>query len=141
MAEAKVRKFGGYYGITNDAGKWFHYYYVTEGQAQAVLENADYFRDPEVMRVNISYACPAKLTGEVPHIIAAPIAEAPKKEPEKECKGKAAARALAVLVLDPKIATFLATNDPKALEQAYLALGPFGWPDLDALQKKLGLSD
>lgn len=59
--------------------------------------------------------------------------------PAKECKGKAAARALAVMVLDPKIKAFLTENDQKALDQARDALRPFGYPDLDALRTKLGL--
>ena len=57
----------------------------------------------------------------------------------EECKGKGAARALAVMVLDPKIKMYLTLNDPKALEQAKKALEPFGYPDLDALRSKLGL--
>ena len=47
---------------------------------------------------------------------------------EKECKGRAAARALAVMVLDRKIAGWLAKNDPMALRQARVALIPFGYP-------------
>ena len=64
------------------------------------------------------------------------VVEAP---PPKECKGKGAARALAVMVLNPQIRTFLSEYDPKALEQAEKSLEPFGYPDVDALHKKFGL--
>lgn len=57
---------------------------------------------------------------------------------EKECKGKAAARALAVLVLTETTAAHIRNADPKAYEQACKALEPFGWPDRDALFAKLG---
>lgn len=53
------------------------------------------------------------------------------------CKGKLAARALAVMVVDRRISAWLAANDPKAFEQAKRALVPFGYPDLDVLFRKL----
>lgn len=56
---------------------------------------------------------------------------------QTECKGKAAARALAVLVLDPKVYAWLFDHDRKALQQAENALVPFGYPDADALRAKL----
>lgn len=59
--------------------------------------------------------------------------------PLKECKGKSAARALAVMVLDPKISQYLSDNDPKALEQAQKALVPFGFPAIHLLREKFGL--
>ncbi len=62
-----------------------------------------------------------------------------KVEPPKECKGKAAARALAVMVLSPEIGRYLRENDPKVMEQALKSLEPFGYPDLEVLGKKLGL--
>ena len=55
----------------------------------------------------------------------------------RECKGKAAARSLAIMVLDTRIEAFLAKEDPKALAQARLALEPFGYPDLDVLRENL----
>ena len=61
------------------------------------------------------------------------------EEPKKECKGKAAARALAVIILDLRSHLWLEINEPKALEQAKKALEPFGYPDTDVLRKKLGL--
>ncbi len=60
---------------------------------------------------------------------------------QKECKGKAAARALAAIILDPIDRAWLENNDPKALEQAEKALEPFGWPDRSALVDKLTLGD
>ena len=57
------------------------------------------------------------------------------------CKGKLAARALAVMVLDARIAAWLAAHDPKALDQARRALAPFGYPDVDALATKLEVRD
>lgn len=53
------------------------------------------------------------------------------------CKGKLAARALAVLVLDPHLSQVLRARDPNALAQAERALAPFGWPDRNALAHKL----
>jgi hypothetical protein len=46
-----------------------------------------------------------------------------------ECKGKRAARALAVIVLTPTTRAFLQANDPKALEQAEESLKAFGYPE------------
>jgi hypothetical protein len=60
-------------------------------------------------------------------------------EPAKECKGKGAARCLAVMVLDPLVSSFLTENSPMILEQARKSLEPFGYPDLEALKSKLGL--
>ena len=57
--------------------------------------------------------------------------------PQRECKGKAAARALAMLVTDPKIAGYLLAHDPKAYEQAQEALQPFGYPDERLMAHKL----
>lgn len=49
------------------------------------------------------------------------------------------ARALAVMVLDPKISAWLAENDPKALEQAKRALDEEGGlPGPDDLAKVMG---
>ena len=45
------------------------------------------------------------------------------KERERET-----ARALAVIVQDPKICAYLLAHDPKALQQAQTALLPYGWP-------------
>jgi hypothetical protein len=55
--------------------------------------------------------------------------------PKPECKGKAAARVLATIVLNG----YLVGNAPEAHEQARKALEPFGYPDLDALKARLGL--
>ena len=60
-------------------------------------------------------------------------------EAPKECKGKGAARALAVMVLDPLINSFLTDNSPMILDQAKMSLEPFGYPDIEALKIKLGL--
>lgn len=57
----------------------------------------------------------------------------------KLCKGKMAARALAVMILDPKISGYLLAHDPKAYEQAQRALEPFGYPDEEAMREKFGL--
>jgi hypothetical protein len=62
-----------------------------------------------------------------------------RQKPEGECKGKAAARALAVMVLDDRINGYLLARDLKILEQAREALEPFGYPDVDALKARLGL--
>lgn len=56
------------------------------------------------------------------------------------CKGKLAARALAVLVLDPRLSSVLRAHDPMALAQAETALAPFGWPDRGALARKLEIT-
>ena len=56
----------------------------------------------------------------------------------KPCKGKLAARALAVFVLDPRLSVLLRNADPMAFEQAEKALVPFGWPDRAVLADKLG---
>lgn len=53
------------------------------------------------------------------------------------CKGKLAAKALAVLVLDPRASAKLRALH--ILVQAEEALVPFGWPDREALAKKLEL--
>lgn len=45
-----------------------------------------------------------------------------------DCKGKRAAKALAVIMLDPKLKAVLRTTDPKAYQQALQALEPFGYP-------------
>lgn len=55
--------------------------------------------------------------------------------PKKECKGKAAARLLATIVLNG----YLVGNAPKAHEQACRALEPFGYPDIGLLKAKLGI--
>lgn len=49
-----------------------------------------------------------------------------------------AEKALAVMVLDGKISSFLAEHDPKALEQAHFALFDIAYTDL-ALLKELGV--
>lgn len=59
--------------------------------------------------------------------------------PKKECKGKAAARSLAILVLDMEINSFIRKNNPDALIQAYRSLEPFGYPDLNVLREKLSI--
>lgn len=55
------------------------------------------------------------------------------------CKGRLAAQALAVLVLDPSLSCMLRVRDPMAFVQAERALAPFGYPDRAALTVKLGL--
>lgn len=57
----------------------------------------------------------------------------------KECKGRAAARSLAAMILDPMINIFLLRNAPTAFEQACKSLEPFGYPDEMALREKLTL--
>lgn len=42
---------------------------------------------------------------------------------------RATARALAVLVMHPKVQQALREGDPKAWEQATAALKPYGWPN------------
>ena len=60
-------------------------------------------------------------------------------EPPKECKGKAAARALARIVLDFDTNAYLLFNGYELLDASQDALIPFGYPDVVALRKKLGL--
>lgn len=59
---------------------------------------------------------------------------------EKECRGKAAARVLARILLagliDPNA---LVGRDVYHYVNACEALKPFGYPDIDALKEKLGL--
>lgn len=55
------------------------------------------------------------------------------------CRGKEAARALAVFVLDSALASLLRATDPQALAEAERALVPFGWPNRAALAAKLGV--
>ena len=55
----------------------------------------------------------------------------------KPCKGKLAARALAVFVLDPRLSVLLRNADPTAFENAEKALVPFGWPDRRVLADTL----
>jgi len=119
---------------------------------------------PKKGRIGLCLICikpiPAPVhSGEDPRIIAGLLADTPAltceergcgetgdshvegcpNAPKKECKGKGAARALAVMVLDPRISDILWQIDPKSLEQARKALEPFGYPNLDALRTKLGL--
>jgi hypothetical protein len=59
----------------------------------------------------------------------------------KPCKGKAAARALAALVLAHHDADLPGVHLPHIfLAEAEEALSPFGWPNVDALRARLGLS-
>lgn len=54
----------------------------------------------------------------------------------KPCKGKEAARVLAMILLSPGVLT-----DESACEAAIEALRPFGWPNLPALCAKLGIPE